>query len=107
MRFLVMLADDGEGAEDISGIVAGQAVEMEEQGIEPCRAVAAVNRGGEVSIAPGAEDGGCAVVGVDGAEFLGAEDAPADVMDALDERRGPRIGNILCSRLAGPGQALW
>ena len=42
MRFFVVLADDGEGVEDVSGIVAGQAVEVEEQCIEPSQRVTAV-----------------------------------------------------------------
>ncbi len=42
MRFFVVFANDGEGVEDVSGIVAGKAVEVEEQGIEPRQTMTAV-----------------------------------------------------------------
>ena len=42
MRFFVVLADDGEGVEDISRLVAGKAVEVEEQCIEPRQTMTAV-----------------------------------------------------------------
>ena len=42
MRFFVVFADDREGVENVSSIVAGKAIEVEEQGIEPRQTVATV-----------------------------------------------------------------
>ena len=73
----VVAADDGEGVEDVVGVVAGEAVEVEVEGVEAGAQVAAlliVPDEGRAVVAEVAGEGGHVVGGVGEAEDVGADE---------------------------------
>ena len=72
-----MAADDGEGVEDVGGVLAGEAVEVEVEGIEAGAQVAAfffVPDEGRAVVAEVAGEGGHVVGGVGEAEDVVADE---------------------------------
>ena len=73
----VVAADDGEGVEDVGGVVAGEAVEVEVEGVEAGAQVAAlfiVPDEGRAVVAEVAGEGGHVVGGVGEAEDVVANE---------------------------------
>ena len=72
----VVAADDGEGVEDVGGVFAGEAVELEVEGVEAGAQVAAlfiVPDEGRAVVAEVAGEGGHVVGGVGEAEDVVAD----------------------------------
>ena len=73
----VVAADDGEGVEDVGGVVAGEAVEVEVEGVEAGAQVAAlffVPDEGRAVVAEVAGEGGDVMGGVGEAEDVVADE---------------------------------
>ena len=73
----VVAADDGEGVEDVGGVIAGEAVEVEVEGVEAGAQVAAfffVPDEGRAVVAEVAGEGGHVVGGVGEAEDVVADE---------------------------------